>query len=96
MKKQAYTLDDLITQARGNGIMDLNEIKLAILESSGELSVYKKIDYEKIILPVIVSGILIIVVVMFYPGGLAQLAVEIKGKIKTWIQKRRAKKYGTY
>lgn len=59
MKKQAYTLDDLITQARGNGIMDLNEIKLAILESSGELSVYKKIDYEKIILPVIVSGILI-------------------------------------
>ena len=44
----------------------------------------------------IVSGILIIVVVMFYPGGLAQLATEIKGKIKAWIIKRRAKKYGTY
>ena len=44
----------------------------------------------------IVSGVLIIVVVMFYPGGLAQLAVEVKGKIKTAITKRRAKKYGTY
>ena len=44
----------------------------------------------------IVSGILIIVVVMFYPGGLAQLAIEVKGKIKAAISKRREKKYGTY
>lgn len=44
----------------------------------------------------IVSGALIVLVVMFYPGGLAQLFVEIKGKIKKAIAKRRAKKYGTY
>lgn len=59
MKKQAYTMDDLITQARGNGVMDLNEIKLAILEPSGELSIYKNTDYNYVVLPVIVSGILI-------------------------------------
>jgi uncharacterized membrane protein YcaP (DUF421 family) len=59
MKKQAYTMDDLITQARGNGVMDLNEIKLAILEPSGELSIYKNADYNNVVLPVIVSGILI-------------------------------------
>ena len=47
MNKQAYTIDDLITQARSKGIMDLNEIRLAILESDGELSVYEKNEYKK-------------------------------------------------
>ena len=42
----------------------------------------------------IVSGILLIVVVMFYPGGLAQLFTEIKTKIAVAKYKRRVKKYG--
>ena len=36
--------------------MDLNTIQLAILEPSGELSVFTKADNQKIILPVVVSG----------------------------------------
>ena len=59
MKKQSYTMDDLITQSRNMGVMDLNEIKLAILESTGQLSIYKKNDYKSHILPVVVSGRLI-------------------------------------
>ena len=57
MKKQSYTMNDLITQARNKDIMDLNEIKMAILESTGQLSIYRKEDYDKIILPVMISGI---------------------------------------
>lgn len=56
MKEEMYTVDDLITQMRNNNIMDIEEIKLAILETNGELSVFKKDDYPKIILPIIVSG----------------------------------------
>ncbi len=41
-----------------------------------------------------VSGILVILVVMFYPGGLAQLLVELKGKIKKLRLKRREVRYG--
>lgn len=41
-----------------------------------------------------VSGILVILVVMFYPGGLAQLISEIKVKIKTLRKKMREDKYG--
>lgn len=41
-----------------------------------------------------VSGILVIVVVMFYPGGLAQLLLELKGKIKVLRTKMREAKYG--
>ena len=44
----------------------------------------------------LVSGVLLIIVVMFYPGGLAQLFYEIKAKINKAIAKRRAKKYGTH
>ena len=56
MRRQKYTVDDLISQVRENGVMDLSEIKMAILESSGQLSIFKKVDYLKQILPVIVSG----------------------------------------
>lgn len=41
-----------------------------------------------------VSGILVILVVMFYPGGLAQLLVEIKGMIKKLHSKVREAHYG--
>lgn len=57
MKKQSYTINDLITQARCVGVMDLNEIKLAILESNGELSIYEHEVYKDIILPIIISGL---------------------------------------
>lgn len=59
MKKQKYTIDDLIAQAREKGVMDLNEIKMAVLESTGQLSIFKKEIYLKQILPVIVSGMYI-------------------------------------
>ena len=41
-----------------------------------------------------VSGILVIIVVMFYPGGLAQLMLELKGKIKVLRTKMREARYG--
>lgn len=43
----------------------------------------------------IVTGILLVVIVMFYPGGLSQLALEVKLKIRKLIMKWRTKKYGT-
>lgn len=56
LKKENYTIDDLINQIHMEGIMDVDEIRLAFLETSGKLSVFSKKRYNKIILPVIVSG----------------------------------------
>ncbi|MBO5328785.1 MAG: branched-chain amino acid ABC transporter permease [Clostridia bacterium] len=42
----------------------------------------------------IVSGVLVIVVVMFYPGGLAQLLAGLKIKIKGLFKKMKEAKYG--
>lgn len=44
----------------------------------------------------IVTGVLLVIIVMFYPGGLTQLFYEIKNKIKKIRMKRRVKKYGAY
>lgn len=41
-----------------------------------------------------ISGILVILVVMFYPGGAAQLVREVKGKVKKLIGKVRERIYG--
>ena len=41
-----------------------------------------------------VSGILVILVVMFYPGGLAQLLQEAKTAVKKIIKKIKENKYG--
>lgn len=40
MKKQRYNLDDLMQQLRAQGIDNLNEVAYAILESTGQLSVF--------------------------------------------------------
>ena len=41
-----------------------------------------------------VSGILVVLVVMFYPGGMAQLVQEVRGKLRKSRAARREAKYG--
>ncbi len=58
MVKQRYNMEDLMTQLREKGIRSLEEVDFAILESSGNLSVFKK--NSKLLgeypLPVILDG----------------------------------------
>ena len=42
----------------------------------------------------LISGVLVIVIVMFFPGGLAQLLLEAKGKINKLKQRIKEDKYG--
>ena len=58
MTKQRYNLEDLLSQLREQGIKSLEEVDYAILETSGELSIFKKCDdsTRTYPLPVIVDG----------------------------------------
>lgn len=56
MKKEFYNIDDLITQMRLDNILNISEIKLAILETSGKLTIFKKKDSDLISYPLIASG----------------------------------------
>ena len=53
MNKLRYTLDDLLTQSRKKDIANLEDIKYAVLETDGELSIFKNKLYP---LPIIVDG----------------------------------------
>ena len=53
-KKLRYTLDDLVSQLRSQGIKNIEEVDYAILENNGELSVFQNTkDYP---LPLILDG----------------------------------------
>lgn len=56
MKKESLLIDDLISQMRLNKISDINDIRLAVLENNGLLSIIKKSDERKVYTPLIFSG----------------------------------------
>ena len=56
MQSLRYTLDDLVSQLREQGIKSIEEVKYAILENNGKLSVFT--DDFIYPLPIIVDGII--------------------------------------
>ncbi len=46
MAKERYTLDDLLLQLREKNILNIADVELAILETSGKLSVFPKYDKQ--------------------------------------------------
>lgn len=56
MVKLRYSLDDLILQLREQGVTSIEDVKFAILENNGNLSVFdKKSSYP---LPIILDGVI--------------------------------------
>lgn len=56
MSKLRYSLDDLITQLREQGIKSIEEVSYAVLENDGKLSVFQNTnDYP---MPIIMDGII--------------------------------------
>lgn len=53
MSKLRYTLDDLLTQMREKDYKSIEDVKYAILETDGELSIFNDNDYP---MPLIVDG----------------------------------------
>lgn len=63
MRKQRYNFDDLMTQLREKDIRSISDVEFAILESSGSLSVIKKLKNSQeepqsgdITIPLIIDG----------------------------------------
>ncbi len=53
MNRLRYTIDDLLTQIRKKDITSLKDVKYAVLETDGSLSVFKDKNYP---LPLIING----------------------------------------
>jgi uncharacterized membrane protein YcaP (DUF421 family) len=48
LNKVRYTLDDLISHLRENGVFDISELEFALLEPNGKLSFLKKSQYANV------------------------------------------------
>ncbi len=48
MKKLRFSIEDLLETLRINGIFDFSEVDCAIAETNGQLSVYKKFQYQEV------------------------------------------------
>ncbi len=80
MKKQRYNMDDLYTQLRSVGIKSIQEVEIAVLETSGKLSSFKKKEDIDASLPVIVSG------------KIDYIILKSLGKNKDWLLNELCKK----
>ncbi|MFO2548198.1 DUF421 domain-containing protein [Alicyclobacillus cycloheptanicus] len=98
MKKTRYTMHDLLMQLRDKGIANVADVEFAILETSGQLSVFPKAEkrpltpedlnraviHETIPLPVIVDG------------APVQKTLEVLGKTQSWLEQELERRgYGT-
>lgn len=80
MKKQRYNMDDLYTQLRSEGIKSIQEVEIAVLETSGKLSSFKKKEDIDASLPIIVSG------------KIDYVILKSLGKNEEWLQKELSEK----
>lgn len=48
MRKLRFSIDDLIEELRSNDIFDFTEVDCAIAETTGQLSVFKKYEYQEV------------------------------------------------
>ncbi len=48
MKKLRFSIEDLLETLRINGIFDFSEVECAIAETNGQLSIYKKFQYQEV------------------------------------------------
>ena len=49
MKKLRFSIDDLIEELRSNDVFDFTEVDCAIAETTGQLSVFKKYEYQEVV-----------------------------------------------
>ncbi|MBS4176221.1 DUF421 domain-containing protein [Lederbergia citrea] len=78
MKKLRYNFDDLLMQLRTKDISNIADVEFAILETSGELSIFKKGNKKKegsYTIPFILNG------------DVQQDHLEEAGKSETWLRK---------
>lgn len=90
LKKMKYTVSDIIALLRNKDVFDLNEVDFAIIESTGQLSVLKKAEYE----PLTAKDMNItkksqgISTELIYDGILIEENLKQLNKDKKWLMKQ--------
>ena len=96
MRKNRYTLDELLEELRGQGISSINDVKYAILENSGQLSVLPWARQQ----PPTVSQLgleleddVTLPVILVNDGRVLRKNLASHGKDEQWLQEELQKKH---
>lgn len=91
MRKNRYTLDELLEALRGQGYADLTDVKYAVLENSGQLSVFpwtKKQPPTAEQLGLDVKDDMFLPIILINDGRLLTKNLALCGKDTIWLQKK--------
>ena len=89
MRKNRYTLDELLEELRGQGITDVEEVKYAVLENSGQLSVLpwtRKRPPTAEDLGLKMEEDVTLPLVLVNDGRLIRRNLEARGLDETWLR----------
>ena len=91
MRKNRYTLDELLEELREQGFSDIQDIKYAVLENSGQLSVFpwnKKQPPTAEQLGLDEKDDMFLPVTLINDGKLLNKNLALCGKDTDWLQKK--------
>ncbi len=88
MRRNRLTLDELLEQLRGQGITDLNDVKYAVLETNGRLSVLVRSDRQPLTpqqLGVAVADDVLLPTVVINDGRVLTDSLRQVGRDERWL-----------
>lgn len=82
MRSQRYNFDDLLLQLREKNISNIADVEFAILEPSGKLSVFEKVNNKKgdITIPLVLDG------------EIQEINLDLINKTNLWLRQELKKK----
>ena len=89
MRHNRLTLDELLEELRGQGICDIDEVKYAILETSGQLSVLLRSDCQPITARQLgkqVKDDVFLPTILINDGRLMRRNLQQRGLDERWLQ----------
>lgn len=96
MRHNRLTLDELLEELRGQGISDMDDVKYAILETSGQLSVLLRADRQPITASQLQQQVrddVFLPTVIINDGRLLRDKLKQLGLDEAWLQKQLQKQH---
>ncbi len=95
MRHNRLTLDELLEELRGQGVLDINSVKYAVLETSGHLSVLLRADQQPLTarqMAVAVEDDVLLPTVVINDGRVMDQNLRLAGRDESWLRQQLQKR----
>ena len=95
MHHNRLTLDELMEELRGQGVLDINTVKYAVLETSGHLSVLLRADQQPLTarqMAVTVEDDVFLPTVVINDGRIMAENLRLAGRDENWLRQQLQKR----